>query len=119
MKRSIFVVAIVALFIGMALLPVEASVTNDEPERKGPGWEYFVIGRIRSYEIVEYNGTEYLECRAVRVNFFTWNILKNLPKLPLLMNIRFGQQFNIPYEGAKIMGPTLLGHYFIIARGTL
>ena len=119
MKKGILAISIVALFIGLALLPAEASAITDQPEKEGPGWEYFVIGRIRSYEIVDYNGTEYLKCKAVRVNFLTWNVLERFPKLPFLMNIRFGKEFCIPYEGAKIIGPTLLGHYFIVARGTL
>jgi len=120
MKKDILVIGVVALFVGLALLPAEASAITSEPEKERPGgWEYFIVGRIKSYEIVDYNGTEYLECKAFRVNWLTWNILERFPKLPLLMNLRFGQQFNIPYEGANITGPTLLGHYFIIARGTL
>jgi len=119
MKKDILVISIVALFVGLALLPAEVGAITGEPEKEGPGWEYFIVGRIKSYEIVDYNGTEYLKCKAFRVNWLTWNILERFPKLPLLMNLRFGSEFIIPPEGANITGPTLLGHYFIIARGTL
>ena len=119
MKKSILTIGIIALFVGLALLPAQASAITEEPEEERPGWEYFVIGRIKSYEIVEYNGTQYLHCKAVRVNFFTWNLFEKIPNFPFLMNVRFGQQFNIPYEGAKITEFPLLDHYFIVARGTL
>ena len=118
-KKGILAISIVVLFVGLALLPAEASAIIDVTKENGSDWEYFVIGRIKSYEIVNYNGTEYIECKAVRVNFFVWNILERFPNLPLLANIRLGKPFCIPYEGANIMGPTLLGHYFIVARGNL
>ena len=119
MKKWIVAISIVTLFIGMAFLPAGASAIPEEPEKEGPGWKYFVIGRIKSYEIVEHNGTEYLSGKAVRVRFIAWNIFEKFPKLPIIMTIRFGGEFNIPYEGVKILGPGPLGRSFIIASGTL
>jgi len=102
MKKDILVIGVVALFVGLALLPAEAGAITSEPEKEGPGWEYFIVGRIKSYKIVDYNGTEYLECKAFRVNWLTWNILERFPKLPLLMNIRLKVQILLvqpPYLG--------------------
>ena len=115
MKKGIIAIGIAALFIAVVSIPV---VANPQNKDTGPGWEYLVIGRIRSYEIVDYNGTEYIECRAVRVSFYVWNISEDL-KFPLRSRHRFGQKFNIPLEGAEIFGPNRLGRYFIIARGSL
>ena len=119
MNKLIVTISIVALFIGMAFLTSGASDIAEEPEKEGPGWKYFVIGRIRSYEIVEHNGTEYLSCRAVRVRIFTWNVFEKFPRLPIMMTIRFGSEFNIPYEGVKILDYGLLGRSFIVASGVL
>lgn len=119
MKKWKLTISIVALFIGIAFIPAGASVKTEEQEKDGPGWEYLVVGRIKSYEIVEYNGTEYLNCRSVHVKFIIWNIFEKFPRLPVSMKIRFGREFNIPYEGAKSIGPTILGRYFIVARGVL
>ena len=118
-SKKVLVIGIVALFFGMCAISAGANVSNQEEPVDGPGWRYILVGRIRNYEIVEYNGVEYLNCRAVRVNSIWWNVFEKLPNLPLIMNLRFGQEFNIPYEGAQIFGPTLLGHYFLVARGTL
>ena len=119
MKKWIVTISIVTLFIGMAFLPAGASDIAEEPEKEGPGWKYFVIGRIRNYEIVEYNGTEYLSCKAVRVRFFTWNVFEKFPRVPIMMTLRFGSVFNIPYEGVKILNSGILGRSFIVARGVL
>ena len=119
MKRWMLAIGIVALFMGMAFLPAGASLITEEIEREGPGWEYVVVGRIRSYEIIEFNETEYLSCRAVHVRFLTWNVFERFPRLPIKMTLRFGKEFNIPLEGAEIFGPSLLGRYFIVARGVL
>ena len=116
MKKGIIAIGLVALFIAMASIPVEAAPQNKDIN---PGWEYLIIGRIRSYEIVEYNGTEYIECRAVRVRFIVWNVSEKFPTIPLVSTLRFGQKFNIPLEGAEILGPTLLRRNTIIARGSL
>ena len=119
MKKGIIAIGIVALFIAMASIPAVASLENNQIKNMGPGWEYLVIGRIRSYEVVDYNGTEYLECRAVRVRFIVWNLSEKFPTVPLVMTLRFGQKFNIPLEGAEILGPRFLGRNTIIARGSL
>jgi len=119
MQKGILVIGVVVLFVGLTVLPAEASAISDEPDRKGPGWEYFVIGLIKSYEIVEWNGTEHIDCKAVRVKMIGWNVFEVMPKLPIIMKVRFGEEFCIPYEGAKLIGPTHLGYTFIIARGSL
>ena len=130
MKKTILSVGIITLFIGMVLAPTVASMQADPVETiktisnnkyNGPGWRYILFGRIKSYELKEHDGEEYLECKAIRVNSIWWNVLDKFPNLPLPMNLRFGQMFNIPCNGAKIkiIGPTLLGHYFIIAKGVL
>ena len=55
---------------------------------------------------------------AIHIRGIIWNILPRFPNLPLPINwIR--EPFCILYEGAKIIGPTLLGHYFIIAKGVV
>ena len=119
MKKLLFAISIVALFIGVSSIPAGANVDVEAPENGRPNWKYLVIGRIKSYKIEEYNGTEYLNCTAVRVKIRTWNIFERFPRLMLSMKVRYGQEFYIPYEGAKIIGPIILGHYFIIARGSL
>lgn len=119
MKRVILAVGIAALFIGVSSFSAGTSVKTLEPREDGPGWSYVLFGSIRSYELVEYDGEEYLECRALHVVSFWLNVLRNLPNLPLRMTLRLGQKFNIPYEGAEIIGPTKLGNYFIMAQGTL
>jgi hypothetical protein len=118
MKKGIIAIGIVALFVGMLSIPAGANPIIEELERNRPGWEYLVIGRIRSYEIVEYNGTEYLECKAVHVRFIVWNVSEKFPTVPLVMTLRFGQKFNIRLEGAEILGPRFLRRNTIIARGT-
>ena len=39
--------------------------------------------------------------------------------VPLVKTLRFFWEFNIPYEGVKILIPGLLGRGFLDARGTL
>lgn len=120
MKKKILTVGMVILFIGIISISAEASATEQEPQIEGPGWQYFIIGRIKSYEIVEYNGTEYLNCKAVRAKSIFWNVSEKFPRIPIIIKIRSGSEFNIPYEGAKIYGPiNLRGHYFIVAKGIL
>ena len=112
-------IGIATLFIGMSSFSSGTSVKTLEPREDRPGWHYVIFGSILSYDVVEYNGTEYLECRALHVKSIWLGVLRNLPNLPLGMTLRLGQKFNIPYEGAKIVGPTKLGNYFIMAQGTL
>ena len=119
MKRWMLAIGIVALFMGMASLPAGANLITKEIEKDGPGWQYIIIGRIRNYEIIEYNGTEYLSCRAIHVRSIFWNVFEKVPRLPIRMTLRFGQKFNIPLEGAKIYGPNLLGRSLLIARGEM
>jgi len=119
MKKWILPIFVITLFIGMSVLPASATPILDEPETEGPGWKYFVIGRIKSYEIFDYNGTEYINCTAIHVRIFAWNVFDNFPNLPAIMNFRFQRKFTLPYEGVEIYGPNVLGRYFIIARGVL
>jgi len=119
MKKIIATIGIVMLFMGMACLPAGANAITEEPKGEGPGWKYFVIGRIRNYEIFEYNGTKYIEGKAICVRALFWGILENFPNVPLASVLRFGQVFNLPYEGVKISGPNLFGAYFIVAKGEL
>jgi len=109
----------VALLIGMTSASSIPNVTNEEAEIEGPGWEYFVFGKIKDYEIIDYNGTEFLSCKAIKVRFLVWNISEKHPRLILPMKIRFNQEFNIPYEGSLIIGPNLMGNCMIIAIGNL
>ena len=118
MKKVITTICVVALFFVLCAIPASANPADTE-EEKGPGWKYVLAGRITNYEVVEYDGVEYLHCKAFRVNSIWWNVLDKLPNLPLPSNIRLGQEFNIPSEGAKIIGPTPIGHFFIVAKGVL
>ena len=100
-------------------MPAGANTITDELEEEGLGWRYFVIGRIDSYEILESNETEYLSCKTIRVRIFIWNVFKNFPNVPIKMTLRFRRTLIIPYEGAKIYGPNLLGNYFLVAGGVI
>ncbi len=56
--------------------------------------------------------------KALHVIGIIFNLFSKYPNLPLPVNWRW-EKFSIPYEGAKIIGPTLLGNYFLIAKGIL
>lgn len=127
MKKAILAVGIITLFIGMTFVPTVASmqaktvdtietISNDKFNR--PSWPYFLFGRIKNYEIVEAEGKEYILGMALHIRGIILNLFSKFPNLPFLVNWRW-QKFCIPYEGAKIIGPTLLGNYFFIAKGTL
>ena len=119
MKKWLLTIGIVTLFIGMTFLPSASSTIAEEPEIEGPGWKYFAIGRISNYKIVDVNGTEYIRGRAVRLRVVMWNIFKNHPRVPFVKTFRLFWEFNLPYEGVKILKPGLLGRGFLVASGTL
>jgi len=116
MKNRIFAIGITAIFFGLALISADVSATSPEPQNNS-GISYVLAGRISSYEVVEYNGTQYLDCIAIRVRAFFWGVFNNFPNLVLRQTLRWGNEFMIPFESANISGPNALGNYFLVARG--
>jgi hypothetical protein len=84
-------------------------------------WPYFLFGRIRNFEIIEYEEEKFLMGKAVHVRGVISNLFSNYPNLPLPV-IWIWQDFCIPFDGAKlikIIGPNPLGNYFLITKGVL
>jgi len=120
MRKIILVIGIIALFIGMASFSVATSIKNNQLEKNGPGWEYQIFGRIKSYEIKEFKGQQYVECKAIIVRSIWFNVVPGHPNAIMPMTLRNGQIFNIPYDNATIIiHPTIMGNYFIMATGVL
>lgn len=130
MKKWILTIGISALLFGILAIPVTASsqydnndiadIINDNTESgKTIDWHYCLRGRISDYEIFEYNGTQYVNCTAVRVRGFIWNLFPNFPNFAFRIKWNRGLDFCIPYEGFKIFGPELLGRYFFVASGSI
>jgi len=123
--RKGLIVGIIFIFIGMSLIQTVAGTHAKTIEIKemisnnksnNISWSYFLFGRIKNYEIVEYEGKEYILGRTVFVRGIVWDIFPDFP----LPAIWIYDTFCIPYEGATIMGPTkYLGHYFLFAKGEL
>ncbi|KYK19984.1 hypothetical protein AYK24_04545 [Thermoplasmatales archaeon SG8-52-4] len=125
--RKGLIVGIVFIFIGMSLIQTVASTHDKTIEIKemisnknsnNISWTYFLFGRIKNYEIVEYEDKEYILGRTIFVRGFVWNVFPDLDfPLPAIW---IYETFCIPLEGAIIMGPTkYLGHYFFLAKGEL
>jgi hypothetical protein len=117
MKKVILALGITALFIGMPSILAGSNVTASQDGRED--WHYVIFGYISSYEIIELEGKEYLNCEAIHVKSIWLGVIRGLPNLPVRMVVRFGREFGIPYDGAEIIGPNRFGHYFIMASGVL
>ena len=112
-------IGITAIFFVLATVSVCVSATSLEAQNN-LGIRYAVVGRISSYQVIDgHNGTQYLECKAIRVRAFFQGVFPNFPTLTIRQTIRLGHEFAIPFEGAKISGPNLLGNYFLVATGIL
>ena len=125
MRKKILVIGVIVLFIGTASFSAATSNNEVQLEKKDEAEQcnrvvrYVLFGRIKSYDIIEYDGIQYLECTAIVVRSIWFDVFPEHPNLILPSVLRFGQMFNIPYEGAKIYGPTSRGNYFISAAGVI
>jgi hypothetical protein len=126
MFKKGLVIGIITLFIGMSFIPTVASIqpeavdtieTISNEKFDGPGWKFFLFGRINNIEIFEYEGIKFFNATALHVRGIIWNVLPEFPNLPILVNLVW-DEFCIPYEWVKIMAPFPLGQYFLIAEGT-
>ncbi|KYK32862.1 MAG: hypothetical protein AYK22_01710 [Thermoplasmatales archaeon SG8-52-3] len=79
---------------------------------------YFLIGRIRNYEIIEYEGNKYVMGLALHVRGIISSLLPKYPNLPIPI-IWIWQKFCIPYKDARLIGPNSFGNYLLIAMGNL
>lgn len=118
MKKVLLIIGVITLFIGMTSITSGATVSTLVSQENGPGWQYILFGRIRSYEIIEEDGEKYILGFALHIRGFVWNVFEKYPKLPFPTRWSY-HKFCIPYEGTEIIGPTPLGNYFLIAKGTL
>jgi hypothetical protein len=116
MRKKILVIGVIALFIGIASFSAATSIDEVKSEKSDYVWQYVTVGRIKNYEIKQENDQEYLECQAILIRSFWWS--DNFPDTPIERDVlRNGEIFNIPKEEVKILVPTLMGNYFIIASG--
>ena len=97
---------------------VDTIETTNYEKLEGPGWKWFLFGHITDIEIFEFENWTLMNATALHVRGIVWNILRNYPNIPLPINW-IGEKFCIPYKLVKIILPTLTGHNFLIAFGTM
>ncbi len=106
----------------IAYLEIEYSTSKDYNVitglDEGPGWKFFLLGHITNIEIFEYEGIKFFNATALHVRGIAWNLFRNYPNIPLPI-YWIGEKFCIPYKLVKIMFPTLTGHNYLIAFGTM